>query len=134
MIVNVQFWSPNSISFIKGQKYIFSHPSGNTISGVYLGTSRIDGNDMFDFSINNSVYPLVSFNYNGNQFKNINLIGTSNRSEAIDNYQSNKDTLLKVFMEEYSINDDDLYDNYKFKSILRNLKLNKILNDDANIS
>ena len=107
--------------------YQFINPTNSEImSAVYSGDSRIDGYPIFIV-----YFPPVSrffdFTLNNIKIKELSLIPKIEDQFGSGHYSENKDILLDYFMREYNITSSDLANDSKFKSIMRELHIDKVL-------
>lgn len=112
------------------QIYKFYHSANKSefFEAKYLDSSRIDGFPIFMIRTTFN-HPVIEYTYSGVSPKSVDLISNINllNPGIKDNFSTNQHNLLCYFLEKYNINISDLEDEYKCKSIIRNLKLNDLL-------
>lgn len=128
LLIKIEF--DNTLTFSEGCAYTFVHKqSGHFLKMDYRGLSRIDGLPLFE-TVNNSPHAIIDFEYRGNNIKQAHLIKPleDNRAFFLNDYtRANKEKLLEFFLEHFDINDEDLKPQDSYKSIIRDIKLGKIL-------
>lgn len=118
------------------------HPDGSSIDVIHLGKSRIDGNPIFHIpkSIllqlsNRSLVeydklfiPITHVTCN---IDRIDLVSTleDHMPGIKGNFQQNKDILLAFIMEKFNLDETALYDDEKFKSLMRRFNRDVSLDD-----
>ncbi|CAG7580931.1 MAG: hypothetical protein SLAVMIC_00605 [uncultured marine phage] len=128
MNVKIEFELPLTLVFTEGNEYTLSYGT-STIKAKNIGTSRIDGLSIFDL-IPPSIGSLRDYSFNGNKIKEIHLV--SALEDHIPGFMGNsidkkKKKLLEVVMNELNITDRDLMEDGKLESVIREIRLNKIL-------
>lgn len=119
-------------TFSVGNKYTFHHQThlGELFSSTYIGTSRIDGHDIFKIQVAGIKYPVSQYAYALNNIADVSLINSlQNHFNNFDQstFQKNKEILLGYCIDKYNININDLYDDETFKPMMREIILNGLL-------
>ena len=118
----------SNFSFVIGFTYKFKNPKYNSeVQAMYVGTSRIDGHHMFYMDDTIQIQgSLADHEYNGALLKNIYLVSAiDDHIASFRSYKSNREKLLEYFMNINNISYEDLSDEFKFKSLMRNLNINE---------
>lgn len=130
MIIKIIFENPhiNSI-FIIDQIYKFKNIMAvDYFDAKYVGLSRIDGHFIFNVIKGPSIFFNSGFSYNGHKIKKVeNMSSLSDHIPGYEKIISNKEILFNHLLKIHNINISDLEDSEKFKSILRDLKIDQIL-------
>lgn len=119
-------------TFVLGSKYTLQHQTNHfdTFSAKYIGKSRIDGIDMFQFLPSDAKHPIINYLINNDVITEVTVVtpledqlwGFKDSS-----YQKNSSILLEYCMDHYNLNKGDLGDDEKFKPMMREIILNGLL-------
>lgn len=98
--------------FNNNSSYTFHNPSTNeNLNVFYIGKSRIDGVDMFQFdvNVNKTIGHIKDFQYNGHKIKEDRLIfALEDHDVGYWIRKTNKDNIIDFLMEQFKIDEYDL--------------------------
>jgi hypothetical protein len=113
--------------FNNNSSYTFNNPKNNeNLNVVYIGKSRIDGIDMFQFdrNLNNTTGYIIDFQYNGYKVKNIEFIlELEDHSVLYSRIKNNQEEIIDFLMKQFKIDQYDLSKEGAHISVIRDIKL-----------
>lgn len=133
-------------SFVDGQKYTFTHKTitSESFDARFIGNSRIDGwlfgNDALKLhpifrvakSDMNSAHSLMDYEFPNITITHIDIIQAledhmANWNFKESSYQKNSSILLEYCMDHFKLTRNDLYDDDRFKHMMREIILDGLL-------
>jgi hypothetical protein len=113
--------------FNNKSSYTFHNPSTNeNLNVFYIGKSRIDGVDMFQFdrNVNKTTGHIKDFQYNGHKIKEAQLISAlEDHDVGYRIRKTNKDEIIDFLMKQFKIDQYDLSNEGAHISVIRDIKL-----------
>lgn len=128
-------------TFVDGHKYTFTHKTitSENFDARFIGNSRIDGWPIFRLSKSdmNSAYSLMDYEFPNITITHIDIINAledhmANWNFKESSYQKNSSILLEYCMDHFKLTRNDLYDDTKFKHMMREIILNGLLPKEDN--
>lgn len=130
-MITVKLQFERNIIFNNKSSYTLNNPDTNEkINVVYIGKSRIDGVDMFQFdrNLNKITEHIRDFKYNGFKIRTYSLIHKlEDHSLEYSIIKNNKEQIIDFLMKQFKIDQYDLSYKDAHNSIIRDIKMKLIM-------
>lgn len=136
MYITIKLTITGQNTFVDGQKYTFTHKTipSETFNARFLSSSRIDGCPIFQVAKSdiNSAHSLISYELPNITITHIDIIKSledhmANWNFRESSYQKNSSILLEYCMDHFKLSRNDLYDDERFKHMMREIILDGLL-------